>query len=339
VNSPVTIDPNVQHDNALVEPSALPDWLLNHGQHSLAYSTLQTGLKHYTLPGVGAIAYRKCMGHTIVLGNPICAYTDTRHLVESFMKTRNRVIFAQIDTQCAMLLESLGLFTTPAGADTAVHLSDFTLNGHAKRDLRRARNSAARAGIEIAEVQDSRAERFQICQLSKRWLQRKRVSRRELSFLVRPLATDVERGVRIFTAIEGSRLIGTVIFDPMYKAGRCIGYVASTLRADADAPSGTLDSIVLKAIDTFRAEGIRFLSLGVMPLHRIQKRTDNLAYPLWLALRTLAALPRSPLVNARGLCFHKSRYRPEEVPVYIATTSPVGLIPMAILTRVCGILP
>ncbi|MFP6582579.1 MAG: DUF2156 domain-containing protein [Candidatus Hydrogenedentota bacterium] len=322
--------------------SGIRAYLRAYGSHSLAYSVMQHDLSFFEVAGVGGIAYRKFMGHTLALGNPLCAENDYEDVIQAFLRDRKGVIFAQVDGAASEALRNIGVHMTPVGTDAWIDLVDFNLSGRNKRDLRHYRNRVRSAGVEIAEIRDTPAERFELAQVSNRWIKTKHVSRRELSFLVRPFNQTPEPDTRMFSATSGSRLIGFVVFDPIYRDHKCVGYTASILRAVPDASKGTLDAVLLQAMDQFREEGIEFVSLGVMPMHKLRETAQEHgkgALPLYALCRIFEKLGWSPFVNVRGLCFHKSRYQPRTTPVFVATTSPIGLLPITILTRACGLVP
>lgn len=317
------------------------DYVRAFGSGSLAYSAVQQGMQVFEHGG-GAIAYRESLGHSIVLGDPLCAASTTDSLLDAFLATHRRAIFAQISRSTGEALARRGFHVTPVGCDTELDVARVTLAGSANRELRRAWNKGMNAGLTVTKARDSDALRFEMRQLSDRWLRTRRVKRRELSLLVRPLERTPEPGARIFVAHDDSRLAGFVIFDPRYRAGCNVGYAASTLRAEPGAPSATLDFIVLNALQRFKSEGVSKLSLGVMPFHDLDASTlapTITAQPLYHLLRFIARTDCAPFLNIHGLNFHKSRYRPQTTPVYLAARSKSGLLPMTLLTRACGLLP
>lgn len=336
---PVTLDVDIAV--SAPEPDALRA-VRAYGSHSLAYSALQRSVRFFELPNSGGIAYRKYLGHHMVLGDPLCSESSANDLIDAFIESHERPVFAQIGRETADILAARGFQVTPLGCDTEVDVQDFSLTGHSKRDLRRARNRAERSGLSVTEARDCEALRFELKQLSNRWISTRSVKRRELSFLVRPLAFEPESGVRIFIANQGARLHGFVIFDPRYRVGCNVGYTASILRTEPDAPAGTVDFILLSAIEQLRREGVQSLSLGVMPFHNLDEAVitkDVTARPLFKLLRIIARRDCAPFLNISGLNFHKSRYCPRTEPVYLAAKSSSGLLPMTLLTRACGLLP
>jgi phosphatidylglycerol lysyltransferase len=324
-----------------VPPEPMP-YIQQWGSQSLAYSCVQPDLHYFNLPGIGLLPYRQSMRTTLALGNPLCAPEHEAKFLRAFLAQHPRALFAQVEGRTAATLRSLNLHLTPIGTDALIDIPSFTLRGKSKRDLRHYQNVAAREKTLIQELPDTPANRFELHQLSKIWIRQQKVSTRELSFLIRPFAPHPEPGTRLFTATTGSQTLGFVIFDPIHQRGTCTGYTASILRALPNAPEGTLDTIILSAIDQFKKEGLQTLSLGVMPMHAMPETAQEFgrgARPLYHLSRALNRLPWKPICNTTGLSFHKMRYRPHLRPVFIATTSPIGLQQMTALTLTCGLLP
>ncbi len=319
----------------------LYELLTTYGSQSLSYSVTQPGLNYFGDPESGVIPFVQCWGTAVALGNPLCTPENAAQLCRRFLQKYPRALFAQVEGQAAHTLESLGLYVTPAGMDCHIDLRSFDLKGKTKRDLRHYRNRARAGSVVVGEAVDTAALRESLKPISSAWISKKRVHRRELAFLVRPFRFHPERDTRLFTAKIGSNTAGFVLFDPIYQHGTVAGYTAAILRALPDAPEGILDAIVLEAASQFRAEGSRCLSLGVAPLYGMQEAADTLdrgALPLYHASRLLYRMPWQPIMNVRGLSFHKSRYRPNQRPVFLAGTSRLGIPQMVILLRACGII-
>jgi lysylphosphatidylglycerol synthetase-like protein (DUF2156 family) len=177
------------------------------GSQSLAYSCLQPNINYFEIHNVGMIPYRKYMGTTIALGNPLCPPQHETNLLKTFLTHHPKSIFAQTEGTTVTNLRNLKLHLTPIGMDTQINIPTFTLHGKSKRDLRHYQNKTNNATIQIQEEQDTPAKRFELHQLSKIWMKNQKISNRELTFLIRPLATQPEPHTRIFTATQGSQTL------------------------------------------------------------------------------------------------------------------------------------
>ncbi len=316
------------------------------GSFSLAYSLLQPGLEYFVVDGLGVIAYRKALGIPVVLADPLCATADAEMLVQEFTETYPNAHWAQVSEDTATILHANGYFITPFGTDMELDIAAFSLAGKSKADLRHYRNSAQRHGLEVWEAADSPQLRSELHAISAPWLTTKPVSRREMTFLARPLAAGVEEDVRIFVVAQGRRKIGFILLDPMCAPPMCApgerridGYSVAFQRALPASPDGTLPYAVLYALERLREEGYRRLNLGLMPLNALDGLATAhgcLRTPSYWALQFFGKYGGA-VFNSRSLSFHKTRYRGKEIPVFAASRTPIGIYGHVATLRACGI--
>jgi len=310
------------------------------GSHSLAYSVLQPGMRYWGSREQGVAAYRKTLGQHTFLGDPLCP----AEMMEAFLTELTAVfpnaLFMQIHQHTADCLRKLGRRITPVGVENEIDTATFSLTGKKMADLRHYRNKAQAGKVAIGEVPDSASLRATLRPVCDAWLPQKSWLGRELEFLARPFTMKPEPDVRIFTgAIEG-RVVAFILLDPMYCAGEITGYTVSLLRHYWAIPEGTVDYIVLNAIATLAAEGIPVLSLGVSPFHRLEMLglAHGIGSPAIYGLYRALHRWGNPIYHFKGLCFHKSRYRAREVPVFTATSGPLGIWPLYASARACKML-
>lgn len=313
--------------------------LMEHGSHSLAYATLQPGMRYWQ--GINSFAaFRSPLGQPVFLGDPVCASAERDRTLDQITSAFPGALFMQVHRDTAGCLEASGYRITPVGVENEIDTAAFSLAGKRMADLRHYRNRARKGGVEVTEVGDTLAMRRQLRPVSDAWLPKKSWLRRELEFLARPFTDRPEPGVRIFTGCIAGRLAAFVILDPMYASGRVTGYTVSLLRHTPEAPEGAVDFIVLKVIEALAGEGIPLLSLGVSPFHRIDELARTFGRgngPVYLLYRALWRWG-NPIYHFRGLSFHKSRYRAREIPVFTAVPGPVGLWPLYAAARACRML-
>ena len=308
----------------LANEKKIQNLLIQYGSHSLAWSCLQPGLDYF-ISEHGFLAYRKRLGINLVLGDPVCAENYKRELLSEFIKAKPRCAFIQISQHTKQILQSMGFRITPFGVESELQINDFNLHGKTKRDLRHYRNKGNQFGIEVREIENAHDWHSDFQSISKQWIRTKRVRRREMKFLVRPLSEKHQPGVRVFAGFIEETLVGFVLFDPMHHDSQCTGYTASILRCLPDAPEGTRDCIILKAMEEFHDEGINRLNFGISPFYKMSELVEahGAGSPLlyWVCRRLY---DRSRIYNFKGLSFHKSRYRPNEIPSFVASRSRLG---------------
>lgn len=318
-----------------------PDWvytaLRSYGSHSLAYAILQPGMEYFG-DERGVIAYRRRLGRSIVLGDPVCPRERLHGLVARFYERSPYAFYMQIHRATVDALQPFGYWATPVGVEDEIDTGAFSIDGKRKRDLRHYRNKALKGGVVVTEEADTPALRAELEPVSRDWLPLKSRHGRELGFLARPFVLAPEPDVRLWVARIDGAPAGFTVYDPMYLEGEINGYTVTILRHLKDSPEGTVDYINLCAIDQLRSEGIRLLSLGVSPFHcmpehaRREGRGNLLAY---LALMTMNRWG-DPIYHFRGLSFHKSRYRAQEVPVFCAGRGMIPVGPLIASARATG---
>lgn len=326
--------------DARVKREARLELLHHYGGHSLAYSTLQPGMRYWGDGSTGYGAYRKTLGQHTFLGDPVCAPAVMASFVRATVGTFPNALFMQIHEPAANVLRDLGHHVTPVGVENEIDTRTFSLTGKPMADLRHYRNKAQTSGVTVVEMNDTEAVRSRLRPVSDAWLPVKSWPPRELEFLARPYVGEPEPGVRIFGASIDGRIVGFVVLDPMFRAGAVTGYTVTILRHYPAAPEGCVDYIVLHVIDVLAGEGIPLLSLGVSPFHRIAELGQTHGYGSWPVYGLYRALWRwgNPIYHFRGLSFHKSRYRAREIPVFTAVPGPFGLLPLYASARACRML-
>ncbi|WIA18896.1 hypothetical protein OEZ85_003568 [Tetradesmus obliquus] len=261
-----------------------PD-ILQHGRGILSLSTLQQGLQHFIVPGVGYIAYTMMRNgpdvfnvlSPLALGDPICDHSKFTVMAQAFLQQHPKAIFMQVSAEFAAVLQSCGLLVNSMGGETVLDLASYSFSGYAKRGLRSAIASAAK-GVVVEEVMQappmlqaagkgaaaaaatSGADWEQLAsemkEVDRLWLSRKGKHAGNFWFINRPPVFAPEPGVRKFTARDSSsgRLLGFIFFDAVFEAGQVVGYYANVTRMVPDAHPGVLNLLVSNFMDRVREE-------------------------------------------------------------------------------------
>jgi len=303
-------------------------YLKLYGRGCLSRGTIQPGMQRFYKNEVGYIAYKLFKhpilaphGKRIVLSDPIC---DRRHyalILQSFLKKRASkeisTIFLQASEAFAEILAQYIPEVNQGGIETEIDLNEFTLHGKEKSQLRHWLNIASREKVEVFEEPIGLMDVTKILPISEEWLSRK--GYRELDIMTRPVIFLPEEGVRWFWARQNGELIALATFDAMYENNTIVGYYQNAMRTLKKAPHGTTDLICVKAMECFKSEGIRRLSLGISPLCNIHD--DH--YPhsetaAWIMKKVY--LHGSRLYGFKGNSFHKKKYAGLEKKVYFGST-------------------
>ena len=305
-----------------------------YGNFTMAYATLQPGMKYFEAHG-GYLAYDKYGGIPFVLADPVAPVENHAAIIESFVHRFPRACFCQISKPTGAILARRGWFVNEFGADLELDLPTYDFSGPKKSKLRQAAHKVEREGYTITEWSALDGDRTELAALSSSWLATKTV-KHEARFLVRPLAFGDECGVRKFVLRdrEGG-IVAFVAFDPICERGAVIGYSPAIKRRAADAPTGAEEAITKFVIEQFRAEGLKTLRLGLMPLYQVE---DSAFRESWLLKKSFQGIYQHGdrwIHSFRGHADFKHRYRGSLCKVYFATPTNWNLRNLLALLGVC----
>ena len=315
--------------------------LTKYGSGCIAYHTVQNGLDYFDYQD-GYIAYKEYGGHRFALGDPVCSLTEMPKALENFCATHGSITFLHISPFCANLLENIGFYTNEMGEEARIDLDNYSFSGRKKVSLRNMHNTARRLGVKAEEWPDDIEYNESAREISRLWLSKIKKSRREMWFVTRRPIYSQQEDVRRFYAILDGKPVAFTDFDPMWRDGTLFGYCASVLRRLPEAPSGALDLVVHNAMERFRSEGIKTLSLGLMPLYHIEDDLPGGKNYSQFSMRLFRWAYNSSLTNNiygfRSLSFHKERYRANRTKIYLATKRAYPVGPLFSAGRLIGVI-
>jgi phosphatidylglycerol lysyltransferase len=319
-----------------------PSSLHRYGGFALAMSTMQPGLEHFSLPGIGSLAYHPALGpghSALALGDPLCAAADRDTLLRAYLAAQPRSAFFQVSAETAHSLRQLGLHSTPMGYETWIELPHWHFAGQARKYLRNVNSRARRLGISLQEWPNYRERLPQLVEISDTWLRLRRHSGRELSFLARPLDSCHDPATRCFVAQRAGQPLAFVMFDPVHENGSVTGYAASLLRSRELGSAGWQDFIVLGAMEEFRREGLQWLTLGLSPFAEIAVPPELDSSPPTRWIFRIWRNYGNWLYNFRGVSFHKRFYPGEQRPAYFCSFSKLPLLDLRDALAAMGVSP
>ncbi|WP_372998656.1 DUF2156 domain-containing protein [Marinobacter sp.] len=287
-------------------------FLKKYGTHSQSFSTLQPGMQYFDVPGMGYIAYMRKWGATFVLSDPVCAPEDFGNMLESFHQRFPNASYIQVSKPVVDFLHlRFGLFGTQFGSESRINLSRWSLSGKKKQILRTALNQAEKSGITVKERFSDDHTR----EISEAWIRTRKCKSNEIRFLIRPMEMDYRENERHFYAYQDGKAVGFIYFDPIYRNNEIISYVPNISRANADFRQGIFYTLMAHAMEVFKAEGVPYLDLGLIPLS-LDSATEHQESRLLKRLLHGLYEKGNFLYNFKGLEFTKSRFRGENFKTY-----------------------
>jgi lysylphosphatidylglycerol synthetase-like protein (DUF2156 family) len=308
------------------------DLLKQWGQHSQSFSTLQPDMRYFDLEGIGYIAYMSKWGKKFVLSDPVCSPDHFGTILKAFVAKHPVANFIQVSKAVASILhEECGLYATQFGSESRIDLQKWSLSGKKKQIIRTAINQAETAGVTVRETfsDDHRKE------ISEAWLKTRKCKSNEIRFLIRPMAMTYRENERRFYAYQDGKPVGFIYFDPIYKNHKIVSYVPNISRANADFKQGLFYTIMAHAMEVFKAEGVLFIDLGLIPLLFPEENEASEAKFMKRVMRLIYEKGNF-LYNFKGLAFTKTRFRGEIFTTYAChprTLPVVDFVAMFKLTR------
>jgi lysylphosphatidylglycerol synthetase-like protein (DUF2156 family) len=333
---------NLARGTTSVPPAVRIALLRQHGTASEAYSaTFQPGLEHFG-DERGFIAYKKVGRTAFALSDPIAPLENIPDLITRFLHEHRDAAFCCVSLPVAQALGARGFFVNEMGPDTRIDLQNYNFNGGKKRLLREAFNRIVKRGFVIRECTLNEVGVDKIKAVSDAWRKRRVLRDREARFLTQPFVLVEESDVRrFFTFDRDGNLLAFSFFEPVYEAGKVIGYVSQHNRHLPEADTQINFAMKRVAIEAFQREGLKVLYLGLSPFasvgvgefglrsHWITREYFKWAYRSWLFNRFFYA--------CKGLETHKRLYRGVQEQKYYVFNRRPSLLRVLKLMRACNI--
>lgn len=349
-------DPEQPISSAPPDSEALAGVLRRHADNPSAYLALNSGTRHFSVPSIdGLIAYAPA-GRTCIVqfGGVFADPADQNRLLEAFRSSpvvgRRRMAAVQLLRPDAERYADRNFTVNQFGTSYSCSLQGFSLQGRTFAQLRNKISKARRAGIVVTEVgvddpggNADPASTGQLAQrlddIDRQWLAGKGRHVKQLSFMVGERGGSAASLRRLFVATGADgEVVGYIQFSPSY--GRHPGWLYDLPRRRPDAPQGTIQLVMLTAIERFKREGAQWLHLGLTPFtgissdHELAGRSPTAAR----LVRALASHGHHIYPAADQVAF-KLKWAPDLIqPEYVAFAGGVNLRAVVGLLRLTNAL-
>lgn len=323
------------HRSILISSRLLRDSedALRHSRSSEAYFCTEPKYKCFRSPA-GMIVYKQRKRHIFAIGGLI-AETDRRTLLQHFLswiqQEGYRLTFFNVSAEDLPLFQEFGCVTNKWGEEAVIPLENWSWNGKDFEWLRRQRNYCVRFGATVQEETPTEGLIEEFTDICKESLADK-PQRKEWGLLQSSINPMHWGKRRLFVARHEGAVIGFLIALP-YLDGK--GWLFDIFRHRADAIRGVVPFMMMHAIDKFKMEGCKEVSLAMIPgrgcrgviSNKILKfLIDKIAYKI-------------PFVfDTAGIDHFKSRFRPIFHDRWICSFPSVSLRGTISVVRELGIL-
>ncbi len=259
----------------------------------------------------------------IALGDPVGPRARAEELVWRFREMSDlhagQTVFYQASGDRLPLYVDLGLAALKIGEEARVNLTDFSLEGGQRADLRQAHRRAERDGATFEVIPPERVQEFLpvLQRISDAWLTSK--STGEKRFSVGAFSNDYLCNFPIaLVRCEGS----PAAFANLWLSGTREELSVDLMRFGPDAPRGAMDYLFIELMLWARAQGYRWFNLGMAPLSGLERHP---LAPAWHRVGNFVFRHGEHFYNFEGLRRYKAKFDPEWEPKYLVARGGIAL--------------
>lgn len=259
----------------------------------------------------------------IAMGDPVGPQRQAVEIAWTFREISDQhdgwTVFYQVTPQRLPLYVDLGLALLKLGEEARVPLTDFSLEGSRRAELRTVRRRAEREGASFEVVPPSGAMAImeELKAVSDEWLANKAAGEKRFSVGYFEPAYLAQFPLGIV------RSAGRIVaFANVWTSGQREELAIDLMRHSAAAPRVVMDYLFVELMLWGKAEGYRWFSLGMAPLSGLEQRP---LAPAWHRMGNLVFDLGEHFYNFEGLRRYKEKFYPVWEPRYLATPGGLAL--------------
>lgn len=277
------------------------------------------------------VMFAQTAKYWIAMGDPVGNPQSYDALLWAFREEADRhgvkIVFYEAGKTLLPSFIDLGLTLLKIGEEAKVRLSDFSIEGGRRENLRKAHNKFIRQSysFEILERSEVRAQLPALRAISDKWLERKNT--REKGFSLGFFKDDYIAHTRVAVARDQEGRIRA--FANLWETAGQQEISIDLMRYDPEeSPGGIMDFLLVELILWAQKAGITWFSLGMAPLSGLERHA---LAPLWHKIGTAIYDLGEEFYNFEGLHDYKAKFDPVWQPRYLA--APAGLSgPLILMT-------
>ncbi len=309
--------------------------LERYGDSSIAFFALLPDKTYFFAErGDAVLAFKAVGGNAVVMGDPIGDEAALSNLVESFQEHCElngwAVAFHQATPRYLEEYRRHRLAALKIGEEGTVRVQEFSLAGHAMKQLRSRMNHFEREGFqaEVLAPPHSPALIVALREISDEWLARG--GHRERTFTLGYFDEALLQTCEIMVArTPGGSPVGFANIIPSYRS-RTANFDMVRYRRE---PGGVADFLYVSLIRHFRRLGYAGMNLGLAPFSGITK--GGVSSPAERAMRLLYERGDF-LFRYKGLREFKEKFAPAWEPRYLVYGSDLQLPGIALAVARAG---
>jgi phosphatidylglycerol lysyltransferase len=257
----------------------------------------------------------------VALGDPVGKPESQEELVWRFRELSDLhggwTVFYQISADQLPLYIDAGLTVMKLGEEARVRLTDFSLEGSARAELRTQRRRAEKDGASFRVLQPEEVPAMlpKLRAISDAWLEDKAAA--EKSFSVGAFDESYVAHFPVAVVLCANE---PVAFASLWVSGDREEIAVDLMRFGADAPRGAMDFLFVELMLWGRTQGHHWLNLGMAPLAGLERHP---LAPAWHRVGNFVFRYGEHFYNFDGLRRYKAKFNPLWESKYLA--SPGGM--------------
>ena len=293
------------------------------GDKSFLFNEKRTGFIMYGVQGRSWVA----------LGDPISSPGEAGELIRNFIRLADQnsgwAVFYKVAPMLLYLYLDHGLNVVKLGEEARVSLTDFSLEGPNRRNLRRVWRKMIDDGysVEIVAPNDLAPILPELRKVSDEWIDQKKA--REKSFSLGAFDEEYVSQYPVAVARKEGRIVA---FSNAWLSGRKAEVEADLMRYTADAPPGIMRFVLIEMMLWARREGYSWFNLGMASLSGLNAHRGA---PVWNQLAVAVRGYGERFYNFQGIREFKQWFYPEWEPLFLA--SPGGAARPLIIANIASL--
>lgn len=284
-------------------------WLKKFGSTADDYFKTYPDKLIFSKQGIdGFIAYKIANDFAIALGMPVCKNKQQSiELIQSFEAEMTssglKQAYYRVDEESLTLFQSIGKKSLIIGQEAVVDLTNFSLEGKNKQNLRTAQNQLSKKGYQciICEPPVSGNILQQLRAVSDNWL--KSNDRKEICFSQGIFAEEeIKRHTVLYLVSPDKTITAFIDLIPCYKAGEAR---YDLIRRVSFAEKGSIEFLMVSLIQYCREKGMQQLNMGMAPMSGIEEPKGLRERSIRFAYEKIKRFQ-----HYKGLRFTKERFNP-----------------------------
>jgi len=276
----LVLRPVIQRDRLEAPQGALRRIFRMHGQKSLSAFAIQSDKHHLLVAnGHGLIAYATRGSIALACGDPLAPAAEFEASVREYLAFSRKNGWTPCVYEAAEdrlpAYQAMGLRSLKIAEEALLDLSEFSLAGGKRANLRAMINKVLKSGLSVSrydrKIRPDAAIDEQLESISQQWLSKKKLG--EMGFTLGRFSLESLQDDWVFVATTDGCIDAFCTWLP-YRNGQAA--VLDLMRKREEAPAGTMDLLLAHSLLQLKEIGIPEASLGNAPLANVAEPRGRL---------------------------------------------------------------